>query len=721
MDEGGSSQKPGETEGLEAVVEYILDGRNADIGRFGEALEKLEGLLREGEKPGRELLNRIEIAAREGGTAVGQRAAAILKIIRAQREADEIALLRKFLHDRRVEKAQKRAMLGDGPHFASEERMDVLVEYLLTGADCDPELYVAGLETFTAMNKDGALISTRQISIIGKGLKSVDSELRGRAIGLLYIAVEHSLRAVLENPDVPEEEKLDLLSNKGYFVSRMPRSVSILVDFMLDSDAAQGRMNYAAKSTFGALMAEGLKLTEHHVSRIVGMMTVDPSMSRVGPKQRENALWMLERVVSSGMPVERKLQGWIMNAATGKWQKEGKPVPAEEEMGARKLCGLKGILLILKRWLGELESWVENPWEGKEPETKWYFRPGDKRDIEADAEHPDEEIREAAKRAGGCIRDIEQKIFEGLAKGRISIASQHIPIIVGMLCTESRGDAPKPGHRAQAWRMFKQLVSSGAEIPDEQQLEIVKAAVSRIPGKDSAGFENARLRKIYGLQATELVLACLLEKAGGGEEAGGKEWPLQARYRREIALNTCHDDAEVSGAAVRVNELILRIIGKGEAGRSSPKPAQPGMGTDADEILRAYIGGFRSGMEGNPAEASGNREGVGDGITTERVLEEAWAEAGKELANQGDRYKLARVEAVGRASTHPLVKDDFPETEITPVALNRQVLEALIDKPGIPPAVKRALRKIAERREGGPARETAGGRLWPPPNGGKKQ
>lgn len=719
MDEAGSSRKPSQAEGLEAVVDSMLDVHTG-MGRYREALAALERMLREGKKPGRELLIRIETAGKAEDAIVRQRAAIILRLIREQREADEIVLLGNFLHDVRVGKEQKKAVLGSMRHFDSEERAGVLAEYLLCGGDCDAELYAVGLETLTELNKKGTLISMGRISMIGNGLESADSGLRERARGLLHVAAEHSLRAVLENPDVPKAEKLKLLSSKGYFVSHMPRSVSVLVDFMLESDIAtqDEGIGCAARSTFGALMEEGLRLTEHHMERIVGMMTVDPSLSRVEPEQRENALWMLEKAVSSGMPIERKLQGWIMNAATGKWGCAGGP--AEEEARARKICGLKGILLIFEKWLKELKGWVEYPFEGKEPETKWYFRPEDRRDIEADVGHPDAEVREAAKRVSECIRKIELVIFEGLAKGKIRIAAHHMAIIVGMLCAETRGDAPKAGHRVQAWRMLRHLVSSGVEVPDEQQLEIVKAAVSRLPERESGEYENAKLRKLYGLQVTGMLLAGLLEKAGAGKQAKGMEWPLQTQYRREIAYDNCHPDAEVADAAARVNELILKIAGKRKAGCGSLKPAQPAEERkvpDVDEILQAYVAAFRSGDAGGRT-------------TAERVLEEAWAEAGEELAKKGKAEMGRNVHLLGRVETtrRPLEppnrqdrKDDYLEAEITPIALDLQALEALIDKPGITPALQRALGRIAGRVEKGPEKETAGGRLWPPPNGGKKQ
>lgn len=386
------------------LLQWFLDPRNTDAHLHFAASESLGRLIEKGAKFLEEDLCRIRDAAEGGDRVAKQRASGILRIMQGALEKEGTQRLRKLLFSSGVPRERKISALEYADYFASRrENTDVLVEFI-TGAECDDELFWIGLCTYTEISKEGCglHITDVQLLYIGGALASPDEGLRARAEKIYEIAARHAPKRVLEHPDIPEAKKLELLAEKERFTSDMPRSVSVLVDFMLDSDLCFGdeTIRQAARNTFKSLLEGGLLLTEYHVKRVVGMMVADPSLDVLQAEQRENAFWMFKQLVRNGFEIPRNHQGRIMKAAGEVWPR-AKDEPRKEEWRLKKLYGLKAIELILAVWLLEMK-------EGRK--SGWPFRPEDRALISYDTSHEDKELRDAAIRADALIDEIDDEI-----------------------------------------------------------------------------------------------------------------------------------------------------------------------------------------------------------------------------------------------------------------------------------------------------------------------
>ncbi len=386
------------------LLRWFLEARSPDAHLYFAANQSLGRLIEEGAKFLEEDLCRIRDAAEGKDGAAKNRASGILKMMRGRLEMEETQRFRKFLSDEAVPREKKAAMMGYSDYIASRrENADVLVEFL-TGAMCDDGLFGVGIGTYIEINQGGKglHITDVQLSHIGRMLRSPDEATRERGERMYKVAALHVPRGLLEHPDIPEGKKVEMLGEKERFTSDMPRSVSVLVDFMLDSDlcSVNERIRQAARNTFQGLVEGGILLTEYHMKRIVGMMVADPSLDILQAEQRENAFWMLRQLVMNGFEIPRNHQGRMMKAAGEVWPRV-KDEPRKEEWRLKKLYGLKGIELILAVWLVELK-------EGRK--SGWPFRPEDRALISYDTSHEDRELRDASIRVDALIDEIDDEI-----------------------------------------------------------------------------------------------------------------------------------------------------------------------------------------------------------------------------------------------------------------------------------------------------------------------
>ena len=386
------------------LMRWFLNPRNTDPHVLFATNESLGRRIEGGAKYPEEVLCEVRDASESENPIAKQRALGVIKIMESKLEMESTRRLWKHLFGANVPKEKKKSTLEYSGYFASRrENADVLVEFLTSNV-CDEELFKIGLGTYGEMNKEGMglHITDVQLSYIGGALNSGEEAVRERGEKIYCIAAKYVPRGVLEHPAIPEKKKLEMLAEKERFTSDMPRSVSVLIDFMLDSDlcAVNESIREAARDTFQSLLDGGLLLTEHHLKRVVGMMVADPSLDILQAEQRENAFWMFKQLVRKGFEIPRNHQGRIMKSAGEIWPRV-KDEPRKEEWRLKKLYGLKAIELILAVWLVELK-------EGRK--SGWPFRPEDRALISYDTSHEDKELRDAAIRVDALIDEIDDEI-----------------------------------------------------------------------------------------------------------------------------------------------------------------------------------------------------------------------------------------------------------------------------------------------------------------------
>ncbi len=386
------------------LLGWFFDPRNSDTRMCFAAHETLGRLIEGGAKFLEGDLARIKDATESGAGVVKKRATGILKMMRRRLEKEETQRLRALLFDDEAARERKISVLEYSDYIASRrENVDVLIEFI-SANECDDELFRIGLETYAEINSEGCglHISEAQLFYIGGALNSISTEMRERGEMIYGIMALHVPKMLLEHPGIPDEKKVELLLDKERFAADMPRSVSVLIDFMLDNELcfANESIRQAARDTFQGLVEERLPLTEHHVKRIVAMVVADPSLDILQAEQRENAFWMFKQLVMNGYEIPRNYQGRIMKAAGEMWPK-AKDEPRKEEWRLKKLYGLRAAELVLAVLLVEMK-------EGRK--AGWPFRPEDRALISYDTSHEDDEIREAAVRAEALIDEIDEEI-----------------------------------------------------------------------------------------------------------------------------------------------------------------------------------------------------------------------------------------------------------------------------------------------------------------------
>lgn len=388
------------------LLQWFLEPQNTDAYLCFAANESLNRLIGMGATFLEADLRRIKEATQGEEGAAKQRATGILKMMRYRLEKEETQRLRRLLFGEDVPWEKKISALEYADYIASRrENVDVLVEFI-SGDECDDEMFMIGFGTYLEINKEGggAHITDTQISYVGGALNSTGEAIRGRGGKIYEVMARHVPGKVLEHPGIPEDKKVKLLEEAERFTFDMPRSVSVLIDFMLDSDlcAVNERVGQAARGTFQVLLESGLFLTEHHVKRVVGAMVADPSLDTLQEAQRENAFWMFRQLVMNGIEIPRNYQGRIIKAAGEVWPR-AKDEPRKEEWRLKKLYALKAAELILAVWLMELK-------EGKK--AGWPFRPEDKALISYDTSHEDKELRDAAIVVDALIDQIDDEISD---------------------------------------------------------------------------------------------------------------------------------------------------------------------------------------------------------------------------------------------------------------------------------------------------------------------
>lgn len=388
------------------LLGWFLDPRNADTCMCFAAHEALGGLVEKGEKFLEEDLAKIKNATETGSGVAKKRATGILKMMRRRLEKEETQRFRALLFDEDATRERKISMLEYSEYISGRrENMDVLIEFI-SANECDAELFEIGLETYEEINREhrGSHITEAQLFYIGGALNSISTEMRERGERIYEIMALYVPKMVLEQPGIPNEKKVELLLDRARFAAGMPRSVGVLIDFMLDNESCSvdGDIREAAMSTFQSLVEERLPLTEHHVKRIVAMVVADPSLDVLQTEQRENAFWMFRQLVMNGYAIQRNDQGRIMKAAGEIWPK-AKDEPRKEEWRLKKLYGLRAAELVLAVLLVELKAGLK---------AGWPFRPEDRALISYDTSHEDEDIREAAVRVDALIDEIDDEISE---------------------------------------------------------------------------------------------------------------------------------------------------------------------------------------------------------------------------------------------------------------------------------------------------------------------
>lgn len=390
--------------GLSFLLRWMLDDKNTDAGLYATASETLERILREGKTLGAADNAALDKAEKGGSEAAGLKALKIREILESIRE-EELDRMRQFLFGETPE-GMKKAMVGDAAYFLGEpKRMDLLVEFMLDYDRCGPELFEAALKTYQDLNEQGAAGSDAQISMVGRRLAEGEQEMRAHE--LFELMAKSMLRQVLENPHVPESEKLKLLQNVGIFM-KDPRAFGVLIWLMLDNEAmlSNKELMGEARMSFSTLLGMGLKPKEDHLARMVGTLTAGPGRRALPEAQRDNAFWMLKQLMVLEILIPREWQGKIMNAATQMLPEKDNPAYGQQK--ERKIYGLRGVRLILADWMGRLKLKVE------ETPKEWYFRPGDVSTLRADAKHEDGEVKMEAMMVNETLAELRMFGIKGL-------------------------------------------------------------------------------------------------------------------------------------------------------------------------------------------------------------------------------------------------------------------------------------------------------------------
>ncbi|MDD5096161.1 MAG: hypothetical protein PHC52_13945 [Syntrophales bacterium] len=502
-----------------ALVRWVISCKSTDMGLYNAAMANFMGYLEAGNLLDAGDLEFVRQAAKADGekTAARTRAKNILEA--AEKAADELELekLSGFLltPDSSPENhKRKMAIVQDVSFFlAGTAKVDVLVRFMLDEGACRSDVFDAALATYKELDSHGVAMTDAQISMVGAMLAEGEHAIRAHEV--FELMLRGSPRAVLENSNVPADEKARILGNAGMFASDS-RAIGSLLGFMLDSEIllASRMLTDAAKRCFVSAMGKGAKLEEDHMVKIVGTLVAGPGRRALQAAQRENALWMFHQAVLQELPVPRaKCQGKLMNAAVGMLPEMGNP--GYEQQKERKMYGLKGIKLLLGDWYERLRT-------GRRAEARWHFRPEDLERLGADRKHADPEVRMEAMMVGEILGKLLPMLERGKDErdGRINNAI-------------SRYLNPKPLN-PRTEEIFRRYVSSTAQV----------ARIS--PSKKTAG---------GGSEADDATPISLGEEGRGAEVARILE---KIRRRRGVALLPGEERAQ------READRARRAKGRGE-------------------------------------------------------------------------------------------------------------------------------------------------------------
>lgn len=450
------------------LLKWFLDPHNANTRMCFAAHETLGRLIENGERFLEEDLAGIKDATESGAGVVKKRATGILKMMRRRLEKEETQRLRALLFDEDAARERKIAVLEYSDYIASRrENVDVLIEFI-SGNECDDELFRIGLGTYVEISSEGCglHITEAQLFYTGGALNSISTGMRERGERIYEIMARYVPKMLLEHPGIPEGKKVELLRNRERFASDMPRSVSVLIDFMLDNEMcfANEDICRAARDTFQSLVEGRLPLTEHHVNRIAAMAVADPSLDILQEEQRENAFWMFRQLVMNGYEIPRNCQGKIMKAAGEMWPR-AKDEPRKEEWRLKKLYGLMAAELVLAVLLVEMK-------EGRK--AGWPFRPEDRALISYDTGHEDKDIREIAVRVDALIDEIDEEICAAESTAMREAALRRV--------------------REAADRVLGEYLNEGGEHPEGAEKETVEGVLAEAEREAEAaiGAENGR-------------------------------------------------------------------------------------------------------------------------------------------------------------------------------------------------------------------------------------
>ncbi|MCX6768859.1 MAG: hypothetical protein NTY83_03425 [Candidatus Micrarchaeota archaeon] len=509
-----------------ALVKWIISGENLDMDLYNAAMANFREYLEAGNGLDAGDLEAVRQAAKETGeeTAAQTRAKNILELAEGAREERELEKLSKFLFSKDAPENLKRSIMQDVSFFlANPARMDIMVRFMLDGDVCGSDIFDEGLRTYKELDSHGAAMTDAQVSMVGAKLAEGEKEIRAHE--LFELMVRSSLRTVLENRNVPEEEKARIFENTGMFVSD-PRALGSLIGFMLDSDSllTSQLLTEAARKCFLSAMAGGAKLKEDHIIKIVGTLTAGPGKRALQPAQRENALWMFHQVIMQELPISRdKCQGKVMNAAVEILQEESSPGHAQQR--ERKMYGLKAVKLLLGDWYERLRA-------GREAEAKWHFRPEDLEKLRADTKHMDPEIRMEAM----MVHEVLMKLLPMLKKGE-SEKGARIDQAIGGYLSPMRSERTTEG-------ILRRFLGGG---PKEV------ARISAPPGKPRNLFN--------GMPDVEEVTPLSLDEEGRGVQVAR----MLERIRARRGVDKLPGEVRAEKDAERAKREKERAGGKGGA------------------------------------------------------------------------------------------------------------------------------------------------------------
>lgn len=502
-------------ENMGALVRWVLSCESVEVEAYQAAIANLEEYLKAGNELSAEDVEGIRAVADDGSHPGNARAKLMLRMVEGERERGELERLGSFLFNPDEEGRLKKAIVEDEAYFlANPERVDLLVRFMLDRELCKSEIFEAAMGTYRALNAHGAAITDAQVSMVG--VKLLEGECALRAHEFLELMLEASPRTVLENPNMPNDEKMRVLRRGGIFHTDQ-RAFGALLGFILDSElllSSRG-LGEAAERCFSEALGRGIVPKEDHVLKIVGTLTAGPGRRALQNVQRENALKMLQHMVNHDAPVPRgKCQGKVMNAAVEVLP--ARDSPGYEQQKERKIYGLRGMKIILGNWYEGLR-------EGRDVGRRWHFRPEDLEKLRADAKHPDPEVRMEAMMVGEVLMKL-LPLLEG-EEGRDERVKSAID---GYLNPgKQRRDTDeilgrylgKGGARASIARITRDGDETPQSIPDvemeitplaldgdlrargeeaaRRMIEKIKARrrVDKLPGEEMAEREAAKLKK----------------------------------------------------------------------------------------------------------------------------------------------------------------------------------------------------------------------------------
>jgi len=368
-----------------ALVGWVISCESHDMDLYNAAMENFREYVKAGNDLDPGDIAKVRAVALDEKAPGQTRAKAIVELLDNAREGWELERLSKLLFDEGAPQNLKMSIMQDVSFFlANPARVDVMVRFMLDIDACRADIFDAGLKTYKELDSNGAAMTDAQVSMVGAKLADGEEEIRAHE--LFELMVRSSLRTVLENKNVPDEEKARIFEDAKRFVLD-PRALGSLIGFMLDSESllTSQLLTEAARKCFLSVMEKGAKLREDHIIKVVGTLTAGPGKRALQSTQRENALWMFHHMVMQEVAIPRdKCQGKVMNAAVEILPEEGSQGYAQQR--ERKMYGFKALKLLLGDWYERLRT-------GREAETKWDFRPEDLDKLSADTKHKDPEVR----------------------------------------------------------------------------------------------------------------------------------------------------------------------------------------------------------------------------------------------------------------------------------------------------------------------------------------